>query len=313
MTLVDFEDNPIPPDVSAGHFDTPAESRLRYAVWRPESSLQKGTVCILQGRAEFLEKYFETARDLVVRGFAVAMFDWRGQGGSLRQRKARHKGHVDDFAEYVADLDAFMTQVVLPNCPPPFYGLAHSTGATVLLLASPSLRNRFRRNVCLAPLLGFGDTGWPQEVVAPLSRVLAAVGLKRSLIPGASRHRLYDRPFEENRLTSDPRRYRRNIGIAKAHPELTVDAPTIGWVRAAVDAMGELDDVDYVEKIRIPTLLVAAGADRIVSNVAIERLARTLKASHLVVIPGARHELLQESDVYREQALAAFDAFVPGS
>jgi lysophospholipase len=38
-----------------------------------------------------------------------------------------------------------------------------------------------------------------------------------------------------------------------------------------------------------------------------------LKAGHVVTIPGARHELLQEADIYREQALAAFDAFIPGS
>ncbi|MEP4420111.1 MAG: alpha/beta hydrolase, partial [Nitratireductor sp.] len=28
---------------------------------------------------------------------------------------------------------------------------------------------------------------------------------------------------------------------------------------------------------------------------------------------GARHELLQEADIYREQLLAAFAAFVPGT
>ena len=33
----------------------------------------------------------------------------------------------------------------------------------------------------------------------------------------------------------------------------------------------------------------------------------------MLTIDGARHEILQEADVYREQFLAAFDAFVPGS
>jgi lysophospholipase len=30
-------------------------------------------------------------------------------------------------------------------------------------------------------------------------------------------------------------------------------------------------------------------------------------------VPGARHELLMEQDRFRGQALAAFDAFVPGT
>ncbi|TIM62928.1 MAG: alpha/beta hydrolase, partial [Mesorhizobium sp.] len=33
----------------------------------------------------------------------------------------------------------------------------------------------------------------------------------------------------------------------------------------------------------------------------------------LLVIDGARHEILQETDFYREQFFAAFDAFIPGS
>ena len=31
------------------------------------------------------------------------------------------------------------------------------------------------------------------------------------------------------------------------------------------------------------------------------------------MIDGARHEILQEADIYREQLLAAFDAFIPGT
>jgi lysophospholipase len=32
----------------------------------------------------------------------------------------------------------------------------------------------------------------------------------------------------------------------------------------------------------------------------------------MLTVDGARHELLQEADIFREQVLAAFDAFVPG-
>jgi lysophospholipase len=38
-----------------------------------------------------------------------------------------------------------------------------------------------------------------------------------------------------------------------------------------------------------------------------------LRLSSLLTIDGARHEILQEADFYREQFLAAFDAFVPGN
>ena len=45
----------------------------------------------------------------------------------------------------------------------------------------------------------------------------------------------------------------------------------------------------------------------------IEDLARRLRNGSLLTIDGARHEILQEADIFREQFFAAFDAFVPGS
>lgn len=313
MPLFDDEANPIPPGCASGEIVTGDGCRLRCARWPAAAPSGKGTVVLLQGRAEFIEKYYETIRDLTVRGFAVATFDWRGQGGSSRRLAATHKGHVDDFAEYEADLEAVMAQVVLPSCPPPYYGLAHSTGATVLLTSAPAMRTRFRRNVLFAPLLGLGAYRWPNAVIGPLARMLGTVGFARSLVPGASEHVMYAKPFPGNRLTSDEHRYDRTARILREHPELGVGAPTIGWVRAAAGAMARLQDPGFADRIRIPTLIVAAGADRVVSNAATERFARILRMGHLITIPAARHELLQEADIYREQALAAFDAFVPGS
>ena len=114
---------------------------------------RKGTVCLFQGRAEFIEKYFETVRDLRARGFAVATIDWRGQGGSERALRNPRKGHVGGFSEYQIDLETFMNEVVLPDCPPPHFALAHSMGATVLLRAAHRGLRWFDRMVLLAPMV----------------------------------------------------------------------------------------------------------------------------------------------------------------
>ena len=59
--------------------------------------------------------------------------------------------------------------------------------------------------------------------------------------------------------------------------------------------------------------LVRIDSRSFVSNVAIEHFARQLRVSSLLTIDGARHEILQEADFYREQFFAAFDAFIPGT
>ena len=90
--------NPVPDDVVTGAIKTSDGVNLRFARWAPPPG-RKGTVVLMQGRAEFIEKYFETVRDLRARGFAVATFDWRGQGLSDRRLSDRHKGYVRNFAE----------------------------------------------------------------------------------------------------------------------------------------------------------------------------------------------------------------------
>ena len=119
--LVAVPGNPIPADGKVGFIKSSGGVLLRYALWRGTSAHRFGTVCILPGRGEFIEKYSETISDLRRRGFTVAIFDWRGQGGSDRELANVRKGHVTDFREYDDDLHSFVKQVLLPDCPAPFF------------------------------------------------------------------------------------------------------------------------------------------------------------------------------------------------
>jgi lysophospholipase len=74
-----------------------------------------------------------------------------------------------------------------------------------------------------------------------------------------------------------------------------------------------LSDRSYAARIRQPILVVAAGRDAIVSNLAIEDFATMLRAGSQLVVVGAQHEILMEQDRFRVQLWAAFDAFVPGT
>jgi lysophospholipase len=56
--------------------------------------------------------------------------------------------------------------------------------------------------------------------------------------------------------------------------------------------------------------LFAAGMDRVVSTQAIEEFALRLKVGTHVLLPQARHEILQETDELRQRFWAAFDAYL---
>ena len=84
-------------------------------------------------------------------------------------------------------------------------------------------------------------------------------------------------------------------------------------MKAAAEASEAVSDPDFVAAIQVPMLVIAAGADKVVSTKAVEAYARRLRLGSLLMIDGAHHEILQEADMYREQFLAAFDAFIPGT
>ncbi len=313
MTLLDIPENPAPNGAVTGMLTTRDGARVRWARWRTTATRRLGTVCVFQGRGEFIEKYFEVVGDLRRRGFAVATMDWRGQGGSERLRSNPRKSHIGSFAQYDRDLAAFLEHVVLPDCPPPHYALAHSTGATVLLRAATRRPNRFERMVFSAPLISLADHSMPSHAARILVEALCWVGLSGTFVPRSGGARPTSAiPFENNPYTSDRNRFERTAAISATAPNLAVGAPTFGWLSAALRAMRGLNEADFPTSVSIPILLVAAGDDRIVSNPAIEQLALQLKAGKHIVLPGARHEILMERDGLREQFWAAFDAFVPG-
>lgn len=308
--LIELPGDPVPPGARSGLVTTPDGLRLRWAGF--DAARPRATVILLQGRAEFIECYYETIRDLQARGLSVLTFDWRGQGGSERLLSHPRKGHVATMAAYDFDLDAVL-RLVAPSFPKPWYVLAHSTGGLVAIANGARLARDVRRLVLTAPFLGLGAIGGNETVARRLARGLRMVGLGRDWVPGGGETPIHTTPFAANLLTSDPERHARGAELSWRHKELAIGSATIGWLAAAFDAMDRIFTPEALAAWRLPTLIFACGDDRVVSNAAIERFATRTTATDLLVIPGARHELLKERDRCREQFWAGFDAFVPGS
>lgn len=312
MQLYDHPENPIPADPTVKGVTTADGLTLRLASWMPETGEPKGTVCILQGRAEFIEKYFEVIGELRQRGFAVVAFDWRGQGFSGRQVRNPRKGHVRRFADYRLDLEAVRDQVLVPYMPEPHFALAHSMGGAIALDAAYEGWLPFRRLVTTAPMVGLCMIKYLRTAKV-VARVLKILGFGKAFVPGGGETSIATLPFKGNRLTGDPVRYARNAHVAHAIGEGAIGAPTISWLDSAFRFMSRFTDPRYALSIRLPVLVIAAGADPVCATPMTERFASRLKAGHAIVIPGARHEILMERNVIREQFWAAFDAFIPGS
>lgn len=303
-------ENPVPSQPTVWLATTTDGVSLRLARWRPTARRAKGTVLVAQGRAEFIERYFETITELRRRGFHVITFDWRGQGGSDRLTRNPRKGHVGRLSHYRADLDAVIEQMKA-RMPGPHFALAHSMGAALFLDAAMRKALPVARLVALAPMVDLElvkNPFWARL----LTRVLYWTGFGRSFVPGGGATAIATLPFDGNRLTTDPLRYARNAAVSADAPHLAVGAPTIAWMRAAFQLMDLLQTPAAPLAVRQPVLVLAAGDDPVVSTPAVERFAARLKTGSALVLPKARHEILMETDVTRARFWAAFDAFVPG-
>ncbi|WP_181703037.1 alpha/beta fold hydrolase [Chthonobacter albigriseus] len=312
MDLLDLPENPIPTGTTLHRLVADDGVALRAARFPVLSGPAKGTVCLFQGRGEQIEKYFHVVEKLRARGFAVATLDWRGQGGSQRLLPHARKGHVPDFRHYERDLTAFRRQLVLPDCPPPYYGLAHSMGGTVLLEASPRLPPWMRRLVLSAPFLDFAPP-LRRKPIRRLSALLCMVGLGRAMIPGATKKLAVVRDFEDNPLTSDARLFAMMMTVTGKRPDLGIGPPTNRWIHAAAKAIDRMEAAHFPGTVPLPVMIINPGQDQLVSPYANETMARRLRSCAYVYVPGARHEIMMERPIYQDQFWAAFDAFVPGS
>ncbi|WP_162914360.1 alpha/beta fold hydrolase [Taklimakanibacter lacteus] len=304
--LTPLPGNGLPEGLKGATVTTRDGRKLRAAYAIPGSP--RGTVVLVCGRGDFIERWFETIGDFIRRGFAVATFDFRGQGGSQRAYEDRYRDGVRHFSEYDDDFTSFMTQIVLPDCPPPFYAVGHSTGGLVLLRALER-RTWFERAVLSAPLIGVDVGIWPMPLVRFMCALFPKIGLGRLFLPGQSKRPLAPSNFAGNNLTSDRRRFLQATNTLAEQPDLGVGGPTFSWLNAALRSLRHMQSHAASVTFRAPILVVVGGRDRVVDNEATRRFCNAASGVSLAVIPEARHEILFERDSIREQFFAAFEAF----
>ena len=308
--LVNSLVNPIPDGVIADFVMTADGIKIRYAKWSAGSNSSKGTFIVLQGRGEYIEKYFEVVSELKTRGFSVVSFDWRGQGRSQRLLEDSVKSHVESFERYALDFETVFKEIVTQDCSPPYYVLAHSTGGAVLLSVAQKYQTNLERVVLSAPFVDFGKVGFPPWLIGVISNLFCAVGFGRTATSSSEDSPYLGLPFEKNTLTSDPERYERYSKVLSEAPDLKVGSPTYSWVRAAHNALSEFKQVDFGTTLQIPFLIVSAGADLVVSIKAAKQVSQKLPTATYLEIAEAKHELLVENNKIRQQFWEAFDKFV---
>lgn len=263
--------------------------RIRVGVWTGGS---KGTVFILTGRSEYIEKYGPTIGKLLSGGYSVVTCDWRGQGLSERLDNNETLGHVESFSDYQLDLKEMFDVAHEMELPRERHLLAHSMGGSIALRAvNESVA--VRKIIFSAP---FWDVHMSAGLKAYASLVTAfaptiGLGSKRTPTTAPSAYIAWA-PYDNNFLTSDEKTYAWLQQQVLRHPELVVGGPSLAWLREA------FYEIRYFQKIEkpLPDCLCFLGSEeKIVSPRAVHRVMEKWSNGELVLVPGAEHEILMET------------------
>ncbi|KKW91409.1 lysophospholipase [Sphingobium chungbukense] len=275
----------------------------------------RGRMLVLGGRGDMIEKYLEVIHHWAERGWAVTSFDWRGQGGSGRLTDDPFCGHIEDFGQWIADLNAFTADWRAEGEGPTAI-VAHSMGGHLLLRALIEGMGAERMiapdaAVTVAPMMGVHSAPLPRWLAVAIAETMCALGFDRKQAWTQKEESERQRHMRQKRLTHDPERYADELWWRDHSRDVALGPPSWRWVEQALHSTHLLATQPGLERIAVPLLMLAAQNDRLVSTPAIRRTAARVPGARLHVYGReAAHEILRELDPVRLDALARIDGFL---
>lgn len=281
--------------------------RLRVGLWREGG---RGSVLMLPGRTEYIEKYVHAAALMRARGYATAIIDWRGQGLSDRPLADPLMGHVESFAEYQRDMAALRGAVERAGMPEPHFLVSHSMGGCIALRTLMEGAPWVRAAAFSGPMWGIQMTPIQKPLAGIVARTARSVGRGRTYAPTTGPvPYVVAAPFEGNTLTTDAAMFALMKDQLARRPELRLGGPSITWLDAALRETFVLSRLPSPD---IPAYVAMGSRERVADPARIvERMARW-PGARFDVIEGAEHEIVMETPERRTRffrnAADLFDA-----
>lgn len=285
--------------------------RLRIAHWNVTAA--RGTVFLLPGRTEYIEKYGDAVSAMTAANYETLVIDWRGQGLSDRLLDDPVKGYVAAMGDFQRDLDAMIAQAEAMRAPKPWFVLSHSMGGAIALRHLIDAKTPFKAAAFSAPMLGIKLP----PVLGPLVRVLAKFLVKTPLksayapMTGPVTYVL-KAGFADNLLTRSQDMWAMMGAHLTQVPELTVSGATIGWLAAAFE---ECDALAALPSPDLPCICSLGLNERVVESQPIRDRMAAWPRGTLIEVQDSEHEVMMspqfERDAFFAQTIALFEANRP--
>ncbi len=231
-------------------------------------------VAIVHGYCEHSGRYRETMERLARAGFAAHALDYRGHGQSDGRR-----AHVDDFGEYVADLESFLERVGGQAGGRKVFLMGHSLGGLICARWALGRKGSVAALALVSPFMGMAFE--PPRLKALFAKLADRVVPWLPVSNGLALEG----------LTHDP-----EIRRATERDPLYQHTTTPRWFREATRAQREV--FERAAELTIPCQVMGGSEDPIADPKAIRRLYEAIGSEPKVFKPyaGMLHEILNELD-----------------
>lgn len=257
---------------NAPHWFGTVESRnqtLAAHVFLPAGK-PRGTLFLLHGCFDHTGTLSRLIAEALAHGYAVACWDLPGHGLSTGGRT--ETGSFTLCAEQFSDI----TARAMPHLPRPFHLAAHSTGCSIALEHLHNESHAFEKIIFMAPLVQHKHWGWGKfgrAVAKPFAKTIR----RRDVINSS------DTAYS---------------AFVKKDP-----------LHSGVLSFGYLDDLYAWEKkaraypmLNASVLILQGDRDNVVDwNHNLEFLKTRIRDPDIKIIPGANHQLANESEQLRAQ------------
>ncbi|WP_134685886.1 alpha/beta hydrolase [Brevibacillus migulae] len=242
----------------------------------------RGAVVVVHGTGEHHGRYSHVVRALNDHGFQAWAGDLPGWG-----KADGRKGHIDSFDDYLGTVDSWVDAArnQLPQ-ELPLYLFGHSMGGLVAVryaevYGAERLDGLVLSSPCLQ--LKLAVPRWKVELAGYLNRVWPTLRIANGITP--------------EMVTRDS-----TVRVQYQTDPLNYPKASVRWFNELLRAM----ELAWKEKdqLRLPTLIMQAGADQLVDPVAVAAFARELPypEKQYIEYDGFYHEILNEPE--RDQVLA---------
>jgi len=251
---------------------------LYWRSWQADSPT--GVIVLVHGLADHSGRFEEIGQFLASGGWTVYACDLRGHGLSSDGHQAG-RVHVDHFSDYANDLSAMISLAKQHHPDLPVIILGHSMGGLISLTYALNHPQELDGVVLSSPTLGAHADAQPPAVLNLLVRMLVHIK-PRLLFPSD--------------LNTDS--ISRDADVVRAY----IDDPLVSEKVSArwyVEITKAIDDIQgRAAELKIPTLLMQSGDDRLVDPQAASNWAKEAPKDllKLVVWDGFFHEMFNEPE-----------------